>query len=251
MILVLAKKVTKLRLPNVENIIDEAINSVLKKYQKGSLKELIILEKFSYLVNEIEEEAEKIYRNYEIKAIEEYLKNKSFLTKGVINAIRAIVDNSLITSIANTRRARAGSSAQLILIKTLRELGIKCEIARFEVEGYRPDIVVPSNDAFRKDPNNVFVIAVKRTLRERWAEDIDVFKFPNSAFVLIKPDTDFTEDKAEDMVRRGMKKSYIPDKLYDEFKDYLNQLERKYSVTFRPLSLLPDDLNTFLRRISL
>jgi len=42
MILVLAKKVTKLRLPNVENIIDEAINSVLKKYQKCSLKELII-----------------------------------------------------------------------------------------------------------------------------------------------------------------------------------------------------------------
>jgi len=88
-------------------------------------------------------------------------------------------------------------------------------------------------------------------LRERWAEDIDVFKFPNSAFVLIKPDIDFTTDKAEDMARRGMKKIYIPDILYDRFKNELRKLESKYNVAFRSLSLLPNDLIDFLSRISL
>jgi hypothetical protein len=243
--------VTKLRLPNVENIIDEAIINMLKKYLKNNLKELLMSENFSNLIDEIEREAEKIYRNYEIKAIEEYLKSKSFLTKEVTTAIRAIVDNSLITSIANTRRARAGSSVQTILVKILRELGIRCEIAKFEFAGYRPDIVVPSNEAFRENHKRVFVIAIKRTLRERWAEDIGVFKFPNSAFVLIKPDIDFTPDKAEDMARRGMKKIYIPDILYDRFKNELRKLESKYNVAFRSLSLLPNDLIDFLSRTSL
>jgi len=51
--------VTKLRLPNVENIIDEAIINVLKKYLKNNLKELLMSENFSNLVDEIEREAEK------------------------------------------------------------------------------------------------------------------------------------------------------------------------------------------------
>jgi len=41
---------------------------------------------------------------------------------------------------------------------------------------------------FREDINKVYVLAVKRTLRERWAEDIDVFKFQsiNKLCLLIK-----------------------------------------------------------------
>jgi len=101
------------------------------------------------------------------------LKSKSFLTKEVTTAIRAIVDNSLITSIANTRRARAGSSVQTILVKILRELGIRCEIAKFEFTGYRPDIVVPSNEAFRENHKKVFVIAIGKI------EFISLWNFEN------------------------------------------------------------------------
>jgi hypothetical protein len=239
----------KLTLPNVEKIIDEAIGNILMRYKKNNLKDLLMLENFSNIINEIEEEAEKIYRNYERNAVEQYLRNKSLISKDIFTAIHTIIDNSLITSLANTRRARAGSSSQIILVKLLREKGIKCDVAKFKYKGYRPDIVIPSNEAFREDINKVYVLAVKRTLRERWAEDIDVFKFPNSAFILIKPDPDFTLAKAEDMVRRGMKRIYIPDNLYDKFKSLLNQLEEKYSVLFRPLSQLPNDLIYFLDKI--
>lgn len=236
----------KLRIPKVDKIIDEAIDKVVKKYKKESLEKLIKPENFSDIINEIEEEAEEIYKSYEKMAVEGYLKSKNLISKGIIDAINAIIDNSLITSIANTRRARAGSSSQIILSKVLGALGIKCEVAKFKYKGYRPDIVIPSNKAFKEGVNRVFVLAVKRTLRERWAEDIDIFKFPNSAFVLIKPDPDFTPDKAEDMAERGMKRVYLPDELYDKLKDHLNYLKEKYNVVFKPLFQLPKDLTTFL-----
>lgn len=234
----------KLKLPDVEMIINEAITNVIGKHQKNGLRELLISKNFSDVINEIEEEANRIYRIYERKAIERYLRDKSLTTKDVLTAINAIIDNSLITSIANIRKARAGSSVQTILVKALSALGIKCEVARYEYKGYRPDIIVPSNKMLERGVEHVFVLAVKRTLRERWAEDIDVFKFPNSAFVLIKPDPDFTPEKARDMVRRGMKNVYIPDILYDKLKDVLR---KEHGTIFKPLSQLPKDLDSFLK----
>jgi len=247
--IVLVYVLTKLKLPEVGRIIDEAIDRVVKKHQKN-FREFIMSENFSNVINEIEEEAEEIYKNYEKEAVRDYLERKGLVSKDVIDAIHAIMDNSLITSISNVRKARAGLSSQIILIRVLRALGVKCDVARFEYEGYRPDIVVPSNEAFRGGINRVFVLAIKRTLRERWAEDIDVFKFPNSAFVLIKPDPDFTLDRAEDMAKRGMKRIYIPDRLYDRFKNSLNNLEKRYNAIFKPLSQLPKDLIVFQNQTS-
>jgi hypothetical protein len=122
----------KLTLPNVEKIIDEAIGNILMRYKKNNLKDLLMLENFSNIINEIEEEAEKIYRNYERNAVEQYLRNKSLISKDIFTAIHTIIDNSLIPSLANTRRARAGSSSQIILVKLLREKGIKCDVAKFK-----------------------------------------------------------------------------------------------------------------------
>ena len=54
------------------------------------------------------------------------------------------------------------------------------------------------------------------TLRERWSEDIDVFKLPNGRSLLLTPDEKFNEQQAQDMVKREMKVVYIPDELYDK-----------------------------------
>ncbi|MDT7886910.1 MAG: hypothetical protein RQ968_06010 [Thermoproteota archaeon] len=45
----------KLTLPNVEKIIDEAIGNILMRYKKNNLKDLLMLENFSNIINEIEE----------------------------------------------------------------------------------------------------------------------------------------------------------------------------------------------------
>ena len=147
-------------------------------------------------------------------------------------------------SIANTRRTRAGYTAQLILLTVLKAMKIPCRTTRKKFKGYSPDIVIPNINALDRDENKAFVLAVKRTLRERWTEDIGVFKFPNSAFVLIKPDKDFSPAKARDMVNNGMKRVYIPDVLYNKYKD---ELEKSFKGVFKKLSDLPKDLHEFLK----
>ncbi len=234
----------KLDIPKVGEIIEEAIETILKKYSIKTLKELFETISFSEVVNKVEEEAENLYRNYEREAIKKYLQNRGLANKDVFEAIEKILDNSLITSIANIRRSRAGLTSQQILAKALKELGIPCQISKISFKGYRPDITVPSDIVIKKDLSKGFAIAVKRTLRERWAEDIDVFKFPNSAFVLIKPDSDFTPAKAMDMVKRGMKSVYIPDDLYEKYKEIL---EKEFKNIFKKLSDLPKDLIEFLQ----
>jgi hypothetical protein len=246
---------TKLSIPEVNEIITEAILNITKRYGVSNLRELLMMKNFSDTINELEEEANKVYKKYERKAIMKYLKQRQLLNKDVMTVIDAIINNSLLTSIANTRRARAGVATERILILLLRSSGVKCEEASIEYEGYKPDIIIPSNSAFgdysKPNLDKIFVLAVKRTLRERWSEDIRIFRFPNSAFILIKPDPDFTPQKAEDMVKSGMKRIYIPDSLYNMYKDYLNILKRRYEVVFKPLSDLTKDLLEFQRKIGL
>lgn len=109
--------------------------------------------------------------------------------------------------------------------------------------GYRPDVVVPSVDVFSVSPEKGVAIAVKRTLRERWAEDIDVFKFRNGVFVLLIRDPDFNEEKARSMIERGMRRVYIPDEMHEKFS-FLSDL--MFRSCFRRLSQLPSDLKAFL-----
>ncbi len=234
---------SKLEIPKVEAIINEAIEEVLKRYNQSSIKDLLKVKSFSDVINEIEGEAERLYKIYEKKAVKKYLKNKKLADKNILEVMDRIIDNSLITSIANIRRSRAGSTSQQILIKILKEFEIPCQISKLSFKGYRPDITIPSDEIISKNPNKGFAIAVKRTLRERWAEDIDIFKFPNSAFVLIKPDPDFTPVKAEDMIKRGMKKVYIPDTIYEKYKNEL----KAFKDIFKRLSDLPIDIIEFLK----
>jgi len=226
-------------IPETRKIVEEAIEIIERRYNR-TLRDLLA-ESFSKVINEIEEEAEKIYKEYEREAIKKYLQRKNLINKDVIEVIIRIIENSLVTSISNTRRARAGYTSQYILFKALNIMGISCEISKIKYEGYRPDISVPNDATLKNDPNRGFAIAVKRTLRERWAEDIDIFKFPNSAFVLIKPDPDLI-NIADDMVKRGMKRVYVPDTLFEEHKEKLVKLK-----IFKRLSDLPKDLMNFLK----
>ena len=237
---------SKLDIPKVGKIVEEAIRNILERFDIKTFRELFEKLSFSEVINIIEEEAENLYRNYEREAIRKYLQNKGLANKNVFEAIDRIIDNSLITSIANIRRSRAGLTSQQILAKALKEWGIPCQISKISYKGYRPDIIVPSDIVIKKDLSKGFAIAVKRTLRERWAEDIDVFKFPNSAFVLIKSDPDFTPAKAKDMVKRGMKRVYIPDDLYEKYREVLEK-EKEFKHIFKKLSELPKDLVVFLK----
>jgi len=231
---------SKPKIKDVDEILKEAIDKILKENRVSSLKELA-QRNFSDCVIQLEKEAHKIYKNEEQNYIKEFLKEKGVSETLAENLSPTI--SEFATTISNIRRARAGTTSEKILIEALRALDIPCEKCEIKRGGYRPDIVIPSNEVLKNNPEKGVAIAVKRTLRERWAEDIDIFKkFPNGKFVLITPEQDFKEEKVKDMIERGMKEIYIPDELYER-----NEFSKKYKE-IKKMSELPKDLKKFLEK---
>lgn len=142
------------------------------------LSELVKTQKFSDVTVSLEQSAHKIYRKAERKALKSYLSKKGLEPKIAEKAVKLFLDKGLGTTIANIRRSRAGSTSEVILRTMLDAAGIKCEKGKVKIGGYRPDVVVPSNAELKKSKKKGIAISVKRTLRERWSEDIDVFRFP-------------------------------------------------------------------------
>jgi len=237
-------KPLKDRIPSVRRILERALNNLLREYKVNNIKELVRKIGFSRLIIELEKEAHNIYRDEERRAIKNYLQERGVCPSCADRVLEILLEEGNLTKeISNIRRARAGITAESILLGALKAYDIPCERGRGKIKGYRPDIVVPSNYVLRSNPEKAVAIAVKRTLRERWAEDIDVFKiFPHGKFVLITPDPDLNEEKAKDMIQRGMKEIYIPDELYDKLS-FVN----KYPQIKR-LSSLPSDIKELLKK---
>jgi hypothetical protein len=245
-----------LAIPTTTTILNRAIQELYYQYFRGRetqpnememLKKLLSELNPSLLAIEIEKNAERIYRHEEKQALKNYLLKRGFpenLAEDVLSMM--LEEEGLLKKISNIRRARAGKTAEKIVMKILRAHDIPCEHGKnFEEYGYRPDIVVPSNEKLSQQPEKAAAIAVKRTLRERWSEDVPIFKFPNGMFVLLTHDPDFNRSKAQDMVNRGMREIYIPDSLYEESSEFILQ----YGSIFRKFSSLPDRLRRILNQI--
>lgn len=231
---------TILSILSKDEILKQALKKVLSENRVENLLELLKQKGISSIVVKVEKEAHQIYRLEEKKSVIDYFIKQGLAHELSKDIASKILDTGLVTAIANTRRARAGSTSESILRLMLEAMEIPCEKGVVSIGGYRPDVVVPSNKILESGQG--IAISVKRTLRERWAEDIDVFKFPNGKFVLITPDPDFKEDKVKDMISRGMKKVYIPDELYEQSSDFVGKYPQ-----FRKLSLLPDDIKSEIR----
>ncbi len=227
----------ELKISKFEEILEDGIKKLLTENKVQSLCELIEKIGFSAVLINIEAKAYEIYRERERSAVKEVLENKNIPSEMAEKIIRIFIDESLATRIANIRRVRGGLTAESILRKVLREAEIPCEKCKIKVAGYRADIAVPSNSVLKSCPEKAVAIAVKRTLRERWAEDTNLFrKFKRAKFVLLTPDPDFNEEKAKDMIERGMKEIYIPDELYEKCKDFAV----RYSELKKHSQLIPD-----------
>lgn len=198
---------------------------------------------FSEYINQIEKKAHEIYLEEEKKAIKSKLLkkfNSNSVLKQILEELADLIQK-LSVIIANTRRARAGVSSEYILREALlRYAGIESEVIG-KMKGknsYYPDIAIPSQKEL------IIALAVKRTLRERWREDISIFKYyPNSAFVCISEDTDVSEKKLKDMEIEGIKVLFLPDAVYEKHKEYIKNNIRKMKVY--KLS----DLPTWIRSI--
>jgi len=219
------------KIETVSNIIAKAVKNV--KYNDIS---------FSNYVNKIEKEAHKLYLLEEKKAVREILLTKLNPEDKLKDILERIVDIiiELSTVISNTRRARGGISSEYILSYALKKYGINNEpIGRKKSRrSYYPDVAIPSMKALEENPDKAIALAVKRTLRERWREDLSIFShFHNAAFVCISDSSDITKGKLIDMQKEGLKILFLPDQLYSSLRSFIKESIKQMEIY--ELSYLP------------
>lgn len=242
----------KQKIPSLQQILNEAIESIRKTYPRILTPEYIKAH-FSECVTTLEPKAFGVYLDYEEKAflsaidiwisqnestirgVSEKGLHASDFAKEVIKLFYPVVQRLEFES-GQTRKARGGRTFELVMEYLLGRIGVSCQKPKgkeFTKLLKRVDLVVPDQVTAIERPDKAFFLSCKRTLRERWKQTIPERK-PSWRVFLLTQDEDLPEDKAKEIDQLGMI-VYVRDEL--KSKDYLAQ-----KPWVRRLSDLPNDL---------
>ena len=223
----------KKEIPSVDEIINFTWRSL-------NLKRALVLKKFGKILIEFDEFATNQFKKYERKALEKLaklwienqrkeikskleklLKDKDFIDKlSKMFADFALLVQQLEKDLGNMRKARGGRTFEKVVEKLLKFIDIECEIPKGKIKEKlrRIDIVIPSGEIANETPDKAIFITCKRTLRERWKQEVPSAG-PNQRVYLLTIDDELSETKAEDIKKLGLI-VYIRDELKKEkFKD--------------------------------
>jgi len=125
--------------------------------------------------------------------------------------------------LGNMRKARGGKTFEKVIV--INFIGVKCEMPKGKIKEKlkRIDIVIPSEELAIKKPDRAIFITCKRTLRERWKQEVPSAG-PNQRIYLI--DEELSENKVEEIMERGLI-FFVRDEIKKRFKD--NDWVRKLS----------------------
>jgi len=120
-------------------------------------------------------------------------------------------------------------------VKLLNFIGVKCEMPKGKIKEKlkRIDIVIPSEELAIKKPDRAIFITCKRTLRERWKQEVPAAR-PNRRrrIYLITIDEELSENKVKEIVGKGLI-VFVRDEIKKRFK---------YNSRVRKLSDLPKEV---------
>jgi len=249
----------------VENIIIKAkkqipkVDEIIEKiWEELNFDSNYIKKNFGEALIKADEVGLRIFLEYEEKALrtlaEEWLmiqsneirnKLKEILkTENIRNFVKktagiflefAKLVQKLEKDLGSMRKARGGKNFEKMVYKFLSFIGIRCEIPRGKkgkILG-RIDIVIPSTKVAIETPDKAIFITCKRTLRERWKQEISQVRL-NQRTYLITIDTKLPLSKAYEINEKGFI-AYVRDELKE--LDYLKNLP-----WIRKLKDLPKEL---------
>ncbi|MDW8417711.1 MAG: type II restriction endonuclease [Bacteroidia bacterium] len=112
--------------------------------------------------------------------------------------------------LGNMRKARGGALFQVNIQHLLMSEGIPCEIPTGNKASAlgRIDLVVPNMEIAQSHPDKAYFITCKRTLRERWKQEVPQGT-ANRRFYLITLDDSISPSKAEE-IRKMNLIAYVP-----------------------------------------
>lgn len=211
----------KSRIPSIDDILNEAWNRL-------QIKEITANSQFGHTLVNIDSEATKVYKEYEKQALFE-------LTKGWLDSQQECIkdrlkmalwqdewDNfaneaskiliefgSLVQNfekiLGNMRKARGGKNFEKAILKILSLINIKAEAPSGVAKELlrRIDIVIPSIRVALETPDKAIFLTCKRTLRERWRQEIPQVK-PNQRVYLLIIDEQLSRTKAREINEKAL-----------------------------------------------
>ncbi|MBC7328374.1 hypothetical protein H5T87_09735 [bacterium] len=117
----------------------------------------------------------------------------------------AFLVQALEKDLGNMRKSRGGRTFEKLVLRLLGAMGVPCEFPRGHAKERlrRIDIVIPSTQVALETPDRAFFLACKRTLRERWRQEVPLAQ-PNQRVYLITIDEELPESKAREIKERGL-----------------------------------------------
>ena len=189
--------VRKRGLPSSDVIVDETFQKL--EFSPDNITPEFVQENFSQILNKVWVETLHVLEQYEDKVYplnvidglmalkadlisesekiaqtEGYKKSIKFLFRSLYPHLREI-----FLSISQSRKTRGGRDFELQFGKLLELMNIPYQKIK---RAYRVDFMIPSDEAFERNPTAAAIVSAKRTLRERWrevVEELHAMRSPN------------------------------------------------------------------------
>lgn len=150
----------KQNMPTNEQLCDVAVKAVLDGKDK-----LYIKNNFSQLIDATHNEIYSAYLRAQSSAgnpliIARYEQSKESLFEEF---------DSFFMSIFQSRKSRAGDAFEHMIRSLFKSLDYPFA-EQINIEGAKPDFILPSEEYFRERPLDCIIFTAKRTLRERWRQ---------------------------------------------------------------------------------
>lgn len=211
----------KNEIPSVDDIMN-------KTWRQLDLHKSKVKNNFGHVLVNFDEKATEIFKEYEHKALTKLAKlwlnsqqsdirkrlkfiiDEKGWDKFIENASKIFVEFGILVQsfekdLGNMRKARGGKTFEKVILRLLNFIDIKTEIptgkAREELK--RIDLVIPSVEVAKKTPDRAIFLTCKRTLRERWKQEVPQARL-NQRIYLITIDDNISENKANEINEKGL-----------------------------------------------
>lgn len=150
----------KVDMPTNAQLCEKAAKEYLRSHDSAYIKS-----NFSNLIDELNKQ---VYKKYlEAQLIEGQHIIEERITSGLENLYEEF--DSFFMSVFQSRKSRAGGAFEFIIQELFLRLGYPFS-TQVNIEGAKPDFVLPSDEYFREYPLGSIIFTAKRTLRERWRQ---------------------------------------------------------------------------------
>jgi hypothetical protein len=147
-------------MPTNEKLCNDAVQSILENKDKTYIKE-----NFSALIDEVNQQ---IYANY--LSAQSAIGNPLIAEKIASTKEKLFEEfDSFFMSIFQSRKSRAGEAFEHMIRSLFKSLDYPFS-EQINIDGAKPDFILPSADYFRQRPLECIIFTAKRTLRERWRQ---------------------------------------------------------------------------------